>query len=107
MHRLFLSPVRSLSSIVYRLFANEAGFIVIDKSAGVSFHSENKQQGLVEYLRHDLAIPLWPVHRLDKGTSGLLLLAKSQRACRDLSALFATKAIQKYYLALIHFKPHQ
>ena len=38
-----------------------------------------------------------PVHRLDAATSGLLLIAKTASALRDLSAQFANKTIQKRY----------
>lgn len=75
-------------------------FIVIDKYFGISFHSENDTQGLVEKLRSDLKMDLWPVHRLDKATSGLLILAKNKIVCSELCRLFEQKKIQKYYLAL-------
>lgn len=42
------------------------------------------------------------VHRLDKATNGLILIAHSKNAAQKLSELFATRAINKYYKALIH-----
>ncbi len=45
------------------------------------------------------------MHRLDKGTSGLLLLAKSSEAAAKLAELFQNQQIQKFYLALTDQKP--
>jgi 23S rRNA pseudouridine1911/1915/1917 synthase len=45
------------------------------------------------------------VHRLDKETSGVLVVAKTARAHNDLAAQFRTRAIQKQYLALVHGAP--
>jgi len=42
------------------------------------------------------------VHRLDKGTSGLIVVAKNDRAHAALGAMFAGRRIQKTYLALVH-----
>ncbi len=45
------------------------------------------------------------VHRLDKDTSGLLLIAKTDAAHRGLAAMFARREIQKTYLALVWGRP--
>jgi len=42
------------------------------------------------------------VHRLDKGTSGVLLVARTDQAHRHLSAQFASRKVKKVYLALVH-----
>lgn len=42
------------------------------------------------------------VHRLDKGTSGILVVAKTQRAFKDLQAQFKARRVAKEYLALVH-----
>ena len=52
-----------------------------------------------------LQCKLYSVHRLDKMTSGLLLLAKSPQIAAQLTALFTTHQIQKYYLAISDKKP--
>ncbi len=83
-----------------------ADFVVIDKSADVSFHSEDGA-GLVVQVAKVLGFPVYPVHRLDKVTSGLLILARSSQAAAQLSAMFAEQQIQKYYLALSLAKPKQ
>lgn len=45
--------------------------------------------------------PLWVVHRLDRGTSGVLVLARSAGAHRRLCALFERHEVSKRYLALV------
>ncbi len=47
------------------------------------------------------------VHRLDAGTSGVLLLAKSPGAMRAYSELFETRRVKKVYLAVVHGLPKQ
>ena len=79
-------------------------WLVANKPAGMNFHSEDGQAGFMVILEQQLGIKLWPVHRLDKLTSGLLLLAKSQQACAELSALFAHREVEKYYLAITSSK---
>lgn len=47
-------------------------------------------------------IPGMPAHRLDKDTSGVLLVAKTQEALENLQAQFKQREIKKQYLALVH-----
>ena len=58
------------------LFEND-DFIVINKQLAVNFHSEEGEFGVVVAAEKALKCKLYSVHRLDKMTSGLLLLAKS------------------------------
>ncbi|KAH9972424.1 pseudouridine synthase [Lactifluus volemus] len=51
--------------------------------------------------RYELSTNPYPVHRLDKGTTGALILARSKVLARELSRQFRTRAIEKTYLALV------
>jgi len=42
------------------------------------------------------------VHRLDKATSGLIVVAKNDEAHRKLAAQFARRQVKKTYIALVH-----
>ena len=55
---------------------------------------------LTEILSKQLGSEIFPVHRLDKETSGLLVTAKSADAARSCRALFESQAVEKEYLAL-------
>ena len=86
------------------VFENE-DFVLVNKPAGLSFHSEDGP-GLVVILCDQLGIEqLYSVHRLDKMTSGLLILAKTSEAANALSRLFEERKIEKFYLALSVRKP--
>ena len=91
-----LAPYRHYFTL---LFEN-ADFVVINKQSAINFHSEDGDFGVVVAAERALQCKLYSVHRLDKMTSGLLLLAKSPPIAAQLSALFATQQIQKYYLAI-------
>ena len=87
-----------------KLVFDHTDFLVLDKPSGSSFHSEF-EPGVVALAETQFGLKLYAVHRLDKGTSGLLLLAKSSAAAAKLSELFQNQQIQKFYLALTDQKP--
>lgn len=68
-------------------------------------HSEN-QAGLVVQLQKQLQVDrLYPVHRLDKMTSGLLIFALNKQTAQAFQELFAQHKVQKFYLAVSNLKP--
>ncbi|BFM11860.1 TIGR01621 family pseudouridine synthase [Simiduia litorea] len=89
----------------FSLLADEQDFVVVNKAPNVNFHTESGELGIVELVREYMGTNLWPVHRLDKMTSGLLLLAKSAQAASSFGQLFEQRAIEKYYLAICAGKP--
>jgi len=90
---------------MFSLIEENDAFVVINKHAGVNFHTENGEIGVVVAVEQALKQKLFSVHRLDKMTSGILLLAKSSAHAKGLSALFEAQYIQKYYLAISDKKP--
>lgn len=83
-------------------------FIVVDKPSGVLVHPthKRKERTIVDVLREarnspELTLP----HRLDRETSGVLLLAKTKKAAGDAGRAFMAKNIQKQYLARVRGKP--
>ncbi len=85
------------------LFEDE-GFMIVNKPAGFAVHGgSGVSSGIIEGLRlirpeaHFLEL----VHRLDKDTSGCLLIAKKRSALRKLQELFRNSQIQKTYQALL------
>lgn len=90
----------------YTIVDQTDDFLLIDKSPGVSVHKDQQLAGLVMQVKQDLQLAaLYPVHRLDRMTSGLLLLAKHQSAAAELSRQFQSHRVEKYYLALSDKKP--
>ncbi|HBO39528.1 MAG TPA: TIGR01621 family pseudouridine synthase [Pasteurellaceae bacterium] len=81
-------------------------FIVIDKPYNISVHKDNNEVGLTQIIATQLNVKqVWLVHRLDKVTSGLLILALNEKAAAELSQLFSQHLIQKTYIALSAHKP--
>ncbi len=79
-------------------------FYIIDKPAGVTMHdSANGIISQVLPLVEDSRLYL--CHRLDDGTSGCLILARTAAAAARIGELFARRQIQKYYVALSTAKP--
>lgn len=83
----------------------DASLLVINKPAGIAVHGgSGLSLGVIEALRKtrtDLAY-IELVHRLDKETSGCLLLAKKRSALRAIQALFETREVEKTYWALLY-----
>lgn len=81
-------------------------FIIIYKPCGISVHKDEAEVGLTTLVANQLGVPqVWLVHRLDKITSGLLILALNAESAAEFSRLFAEHNIQKTYLALSNQKP--
>lgn len=95
-----------LPANAWRVVADCADFLLIDKAPGVSVHRDDAAVGLVERVAADCGYEkLYLVHRLDRMTSGLLLLAKSAEACAALALLFAEHRVEKLYVALSDRRP--
>lgn len=81
-------------------------FIIIYKPCGLSVHKDQSEMGLTTLLAEQLGVPqVWLVHRLDKVTSGLLILALNAESAAEFFRLFSEHQIQKTYLALSNQKP--
>jgi 23S rRNA pseudouridine1911/1915/1917 synthase len=84
--------------------------LVLDKAAGMVVHPArgSPHSTVVNALLHHLAGPavsgdrLGLVHRLDKDTSGCLVVAKTEAALAALQAQFKARTVEKTYLALVH-----
>lgn len=73
--------------------------LALDKPAGISVMGERHDTDLVR-LAAALGEELFPVHRIDKVTSGLILFARELRFHGDLTRQFARRTVDKCYLAL-------
>jgi 23S rRNA pseudouridine1911/1915/1917 synthase len=92
-------------SIVYE----DEWLLVVDKPAGMAVHpSRGHTSGTLVHslLGHGLAggdaFRPGVVHRLDKDTTGLLVVAKSEESHRVLAAMMRKHAVDRRYLALVH-----
>ncbi|WP_394165426.1 TIGR01621 family pseudouridine synthase [Neptunomonas phycophila] len=89
----------------FRIIANHADFIIINKAPGISVHKDDNESGLTMELSAALGIHVYLVHRLDKVTSGVMVFAKSADAAAEIADQFAKKTVKKFYIALSDKKP--
>ena len=96
---------------MFKIITQTDDFIVVSKSANVNFHDEGEHgTGLFSLVKQHLQDnstnkELYPVHRLDKMTSGLVLFAKNSHSASVFGELFKSHQIEKYYLAISDQKP--
>ena len=93
------------SRFVGRVLHEDDSLLALDKPAGIAVHGGSGiSLGLVEQLRHDRPDCrfLELVHRLDRDTSGVLLIAKKRSALTRLHEQLRSGEVQKVYLALVH-----
>lgn len=90
-------------------------FIAVNKPAGILVHpinSKSEEETIVDWLRlnrpqvlevgDNLELRPGIVHRLDRDTSGVLVIAKTQQYFKYLKSLFQERELDKTYLALVH-----
>ncbi|WP_086982951.1 23S rRNA pseudouridine(955/2504/2580) synthase RluC [Vibrio aphrogenes] len=96
-----LDKVSELESCI--IFEDDS-LLILNKPSGTAVHGGSGLKfGAIEALRalRPEARFLELVHRIDRDTSGILLVAKKRSALRHLQAQFREKTVQKYYFALV------
>jgi 23S rRNA pseudouridine1911/1915/1917 synthase len=112
------TPLRAMAEeIPLDIVYEDDDLAVVNKAAGMMVHAgagatedERNRGTLVNALLHrfgelsGVGGELRPgiVHRLDKATSGLIVIAKNDEAHRKLAAQFARRVVKKTYIALVH-----
>ena len=94
----------SRSNLLLEVLFEDDGLLAINKPSGVAVHGgSGVSSGIVELLRMRDPKPrfLELVHRLDRETSGVLLLAKKRSALTRLHQMLRTGEIEKRYLVLV------
>ena len=83
----------------------DAHYIAINKPNGLLVHrtriAEEKKEFALQLLRDQTGLRLHPLHRLDRGTSGVLLFAKTPEATAPIVKAFADRQPDKTYLAIV------
>jgi tRNA pseudouridine65 synthase len=90
-----------LLSIIYQ----DEYLVAINKPPGLLVHrsmlDKHETQFAVQLLRDQIGQHIFPVHRLDRPTSGVLVFALSAEVARKLGEQFAAQTIEKTYLAIV------
>tara|TARA_B100000029_G_scaffold425886_2_gene434498 strand:+ start:156 stop:1067 length:912 start_codon:yes stop_codon:yes gene_type:complete len=93
----------SLSSSIF--IENNSNFVVINKPAGISVQSGTKsRRNILDILRSTPEFhgsDPYTVHRIDKDTTGVLIVAKNRKFAQLFTSLFRIRKIYKSYLAIV------
>ena len=85
---------------------NNKDFVVINKKSGISVQGGTKsKKNLIDiFSKSEIFIDTKPftVHRLDKDTSGVFIIAKNRESAQLLTSLFRLRKVHKTYLAICH-----
>ncbi len=105
-NKKFIPSKKILKSNEDLIIENNDDFIVINKKAGVSVQGGTKsKKNLIDiFSKSEIFKDSKPltVHRLDKDTSGILIIAKHRKSAQLLTSLFRLRKIYKSYIAICH-----
>ncbi|WP_148715091.1 pseudouridine synthase [Chitinolyticbacter meiyuanensis] len=91
------------------LLYRDEHLVAVHKPSGLLVHrtslDAHETRFAMQMVRNQLRRRVYPVHRLDKGTSGVLLFALDADTGRQLSSLFEQRRIDKEYLAVVRGWP--
>lgn len=80
-------------------------FVAVNKPAGLLVHRSpidtREKRFAIQTVRNQIGRQVFPVHRLDRPTSGVLLFALASETARMTAELFQTGAIRKKYIAVV------
>jgi len=89
-----------------QIIDNNENFVVLNKSSGISVQGGTKsKKNLVDiFAKSEIFQGTKPysVHRLDKDTSGVFIMAKTRKSAQLLTSLFRLRKVHKTYLAICH-----
>ena len=89
-----------------QIIDNNENFIVLNKSSGISVQGGTKsKKNLIDiFAKSEIFQNAKPysVHRLDKDTSGVFIIAKTRESAQLLTSLFRLRKVHKTYLAICH-----
>lgn len=98
-----------MTDLAARALYRDTHLIVLDKPAGLAVHPGPRTPDSLEQqlwqLRFGNRGDPQPVHRLDRDTSGCLVLGRHPKAVKRLGALFAAAAVDKRYWAIVEGAP--
>ena len=88
---------------------HDTDLVAIDKPANLLVHrseiDRHETRFAVQLLRDQIGQKVWPAHRLDRGTSGVLLFALSPQVAAAVGEQFASGSVSKRYLAVVRGHP--
>jgi 23S rRNA pseudouridine1911/1915/1917 synthase len=90
----------------YEIIHENDAFVAVNKPAGMLSIPDRAGQDIsLKQLLKERYGNIYTIHRLDKGTSGIIVFAKDEITHKDLSQKFEGRDVEKFYLGLVQGKP--
>ena len=104
-----MNPAEGTTGTGLSILYSDDAIVVVNKPSGLLVHrspiDRHETRFAVQMLRDQLGRRVYPVHRLDKGTSGALAFALDRETARSLATAFASHEVVKTYLAIVRGWP--
>lgn len=88
-----------------KILYQDENILAVEKVSGLITHrnewSAQGEPAALQIARDLISTKVYPVHRLDRSTSGVLLFTKSSESARSVKELFDSGHVQKTYIALV------
>ena len=101
----YVATKREISASSAMFVENNENFVVINKPAGIAVQSGTKSKrnilDILRWTKEFEGVTPYPVHRIDKETTGLLIVAKNRKYAQLFTSLFRLRKINKVYLCLV------
>ena len=101
----YIATKKDLSKSSSIFIENNENFVVINKPPGISVQSGTKSRrnvlDILRYTKEFEGASPYPVHRIDKETTGVLIVAKNRKFAQLFTSLFRLRKIHKTYLAIV------
>ena len=99
-------PKKILAGFRNSIIYESADFMIINKWTGISVQGVSKQEISIDDIISNISDKYSLVHRLDKETTGLLVISKHYKSAKIFGKLFKDHEIEKYYLAICQGVPN-
>jgi len=99
---MIMEPITPVST--FEILYEDDRFVVINKPCGIMVHRSKISEDtrfVLQLLRDQINLRIYPVHRLDRATSGVLVFGKDREAAGFLATQFREQTVHKKYVAII------
>lgn len=104
-HKNFNPPKNLINKFDYSIIFEDNNYLVINKWRGIATQGGSNITNSIDQIIKSLSVNMSLVHRLDRDTSGALLISKNYRTSRFFGKLFSERKIYKMYIAICNGCP--
>ena len=105
---IYITDNLLFKSIYLNIVFEDDNILVVNKPSGIEVVNDNSSQStLTSILQKQISPSIFPCHRLDRNTTGLVLFAKNEMALNILFEKFKNKEIAKFYKCMVYGIPKE